>query len=298
MGCAPLVIKGLPAKEYFRQYRLNRPSTYQRKPNKRHYAGLWPRDMDEAERRAYRRWDGLFRAGKVSGVFPAGWSPPVKPPSICNRQKRNERARTYQMRRRRAAGRKTRQQRGEEKRIKFGTKGAYLNDARDMAAFERAHDLWWSKAARLVRPTPEWKLGALSNPALFMFCLAHVGRIDKRAKRAAWRKKARRNPNCRSFLVERIRRRISRSIKDGHGMKSGKSREIIGCDWQFLRNHIEAKFAPGMSWENYGYHGWHIDHIVPLCRFDLADPAHVKQAWHFTNLQPLWAADNYAKLDS
>ena len=50
-----------------------------------------------------------------------------------------------------------------------------------------------------------------------------------------------------------------------------------------------------MTWDNYGRYGWHIDHIKPLCRFDLTDGKQLLEAVHYTNLQPLWASDNYAK---
>lgn len=59
--------------------------------------------------------------------------------------------------------------------------------------------------------------------------------------------------------------------------------------------HLEAKFSEGMTWQNYGT--WHIDHIRPLASFDLTDPAQVRLACHFTNLQPLWGADNIRKGD-
>ena len=50
-----------------------------------------------------------------------------------------------------------------------------------------------------------------------------------------------------------------------------------------------------MSWDNWNLAGWHIDHIRPLASFDLTDPVQLKQAAHYTNLQPLWAHDNYVK---
>lgn len=62
-----------------------------------------------------------------------------------------------------------------------------------------------------------------------------------------------------------------------------------------FRQHMESLFQPGMSWENYGKNGWHIDHIMPVSSFDLTNLQEVKRASHFSNLQPLWAADNQRK---
>ena len=50
-----------------------------------------------------------------------------------------------------------------------------------------------------------------------------------------------------------------------------------------------------MTWENWSYRGWHIDHKTPLDSFDLTKPEQVKMACHFTNLQPMWALDNIKK---
>jgi hypothetical protein len=77
----------------------------------------------------------------------------------------------------------------------------------------------------------------------------------------------------------------------------GWNSSLIGCDTRQLAAHLEARFKRGMSWENYGTH-WHVDHIVPVSKFDHTIPHHVRQCWHYSNLQPLWAADNLAKSDS
>jgi len=58
---------------------------------------------------------------------------------------------------------------------------------------------------------------------------------------------------------------------------------------------LENKFEEGMTWENYG--DWHIDHIKPFAKFDLTIITNVEMLCHYTNLQPLWAADNFAKRD-
>jgi hypothetical protein len=71
--------------------------------------------------------------------------------------------------------------------------------------------------------------------------------------------------------------------------------KAIGCTTEELKNHIESLFQHGMNWENYGRTGWHVDHIVPLCKFDLTKEGDYKKANHFSNLQPLWAVDNLRK---
>lgn len=69
----------------------------------------------------------------------------------------------------------------------------------------------------------------------------------------------------------------------------------LGCSIEELKTHLESKFQPGMSWDNYGRKGWHIDHIKPLALYNLLDQEELKQASHYTNLQPLWWQDNLRK---
>lgn len=70
---------------------------------------------------------------------------------------------------------------------------------------------------------------------------------------------------------------------------------MLGCSKQELVEHLESQFQDGMSWENYGLHGWHIDHIIPVSSFDISEPNQLKKCFHFSNLQPLWAIDNLRK---
>jgi hypothetical protein len=50
-----------------------------------------------------------------------------------------------------------------------------------------------------------------------------------------------------------------------------------------------------MTWDNRSVNGWHIDHIIPVSKFDLNDPQQQAAAFHYTNLQPLWASENRRK---
>ena len=80
-------------------------------------------------------------------------------------------------------------------------------------------------------------------------------------------------------------------------LKAAPTRELLGCTYKHARQHIESQFTDGMSWDNHGMHGWHIDHVIPCASFDLTDPEQQKECFHYTNLQPLWAEDNLKKSD-
>jgi hypothetical protein len=69
--------------------------------------------------------------------------------------------------------------------------------------------------------------------------------------------------------------------------------EIIGCSPIFLKEHLEKQFKEGMSWDNHGLFGWHIDHIIPLSSAKTEEELY--KLCHYTNLQPLWAKDNLKK---
>lgn len=71
--------------------------------------------------------------------------------------------------------------------------------------------------------------------------------------------------------------------------------DLIGCTSNYLKLYLEQQFKPGMTWENYGVNGWHIDHIIPLSKFNLTTLEEQKKACHYTNLQPLWAFENLSK---
>jgi len=71
--------------------------------------------------------------------------------------------------------------------------------------------------------------------------------------------------------------------------------EVMGCTSLELKVHLESQFTEGMSWDNYGVNGWHIDHVIPCASFDLTDPIQQKTCFHFSNLRPMWARENIKK---
>lgn len=98
-------------------------------------------------------------------------------------------------------------------------------------------------------------------------------------------------------ILRIFRGRITAALKKQRGQRAKKSMDLLGCTIATARSHIESQFQPGMSWDNHGHHGWHIDHIIPCAAFDLTDPDQQAMCFHYTNLQPLWALDNMSKRD-
>ena len=90
-----------------------------------------------------------------------------------------------------------------------------------------------------------------------------------------------------------LRRRLYKAVKTR--IHSPQIEDLTGCSLADLRDWIESQFKEGMTWGNYGIHGWHIDHIQPCSSFDHGNPDHVRRCWHFTNLRPMWAKENIAK---
>jgi len=96
------------------------------------------------------------------------------------------------------------------------------------------------------------------------------------------------------FKVElNIRSRISQYLKQKNITKRNKTYNIVGIDINCLKKYIEEQFEDGMTWDNYGMYGWHIDHKIPLCSAN--NETELLKLFHYTNLQPLWAKDNLKK---
>lgn len=112
-----------------------------------------------------------------------------------------------------------------------------------------------------------------------------------KTKRNEYERNRRKN-NIEYRLKINLRNRISEIL---HNKQRDKSISLLGCTFGFFKDYLESKFLSGMSWENYGYNGWHIDHIIPCDYFDLTKPEEQLKCFHYTNLQPLWGVDNLRK---
>lgn len=101
------------------------------------------------------------------------------------------------------------------------------------------------------------------------------------------------NTNPLIKLRHRLSYRLRDVLKFKSLIKNKTYNDIIGCSSEFLKEHLEIRFSKGMSWDNHGLYGWHIDHIIPLSSANTEDE--IYKLCHYTNLQPLWAEDNLKK---
>lgn len=115
---------------------------------------------------------------------------------------------------------------------------------------------------------------------------------DQCVKHAVEYEHNRRKTDVSFRLRKNLRARIQKFVSGVS--KAATSRELLGCDVDFLRGYLSVFFKPGMTWENYGK-VWHIDHKRPCASFDLTNLEQQKQCFHWTNLQPLFARENLQK---
>ena len=116
---------------------------------------------------------------------------------------------------------------------------------------------------------------------------------ERRAYVRGYRKQ-RRAKDIQFRLSDLFRSRLRDAIKGKHRLGIS-AMALLGCTIAEAITHLERQFKPGMTWDNHGLHGWHIDHIIPISAFDLTDPQQIAKACHYSNLQPLWARENQAK---
>jgi hypothetical protein len=86
--------------------------------------------------------------------------------------------------------------------------------------------------------------------------------------------------------------KINQSIQKKY--KTLSSIELLGCNLEQVRNHLQTQFKPEMNWENHG-DIWEIDHIKPCSSFNLMDVEEQKECFNYKNLQPLFKTTQIAE---
>ena len=112
-------------------------------------------------------------------------------------------------------------------------------------------------------------------------------KIKARIQRTNWLK----NPTNK--IAKNMRDRMRAALR-GESKKES-TLNMTGIRFEELKNYLESKFTLGMSWDNYGHDGWHIDHIIPCSFFDFTKEDHQKICFYYKNLQPMWSKENISK---
>ena len=72
--------------------------------------------------------------------------------------------------------------------------------------------------------------------------------------------------------------------------KKSSSINILGIDIDLYRKWLEFQFTPERNWENI-----EIDHVKPICMFDVTKDEELKEAFNWRNTQPLLKQDHVQK---
>lgn len=106
------------------------------------------------------------------------------------------------------------------------------------------------------------------------------------------KRKERHKHKMKTDILYRLRHTVRGRLSKVLQHKPKKTRDIVGCNFKQLREHIEKQFTEKMSWDNYGTY-WEIDHIIPLA--SATDEKTLLKLCHYSNLQPLEIPKNRAK---
>ena len=124
-----------------------------------------------------------------------------------------------------------------------------------------------------------------------------ANREEVRMKNAAYMRERRATSTDRQFQLRDKQRRLFAQLLSPQTRFTPAILEMsswTGLPPAKLREHIAAQFKPEWGWHNHGT-AWVIDHINPLVNFDLTDAEQCRQAWYYTNLQPLDKLENTLK---
>ncbi len=130
-----------------------------------------------------------------------------------------------------------------------------------------------------------------ANAALLDGVKAGAVERDRKAARDYMKERLQRDPLFK--LLHGLRSRLRNALKWKGHKKCAPTVRLLGCSIAHLKEHLFAQFKPGLTWENHG--AWEIDHIRPCASFDFSKAQHQRECFHYSNLQPLWKAENRDK---
>ena len=121
-------------------------------------------------------------------------------------------------------------------------------------------------------------------------------RLCKNEINSTWRKNnkdytKKRRANDESFrLAGNLRSRLRSALLKQVTNKNDKTEDLLGISFEEFKDYIEFLMTPDMTFNNI-----HLDNLHPLKSFDLTNLNQLKEAAHYTNIQPLRKIDNLKK---
>lgn len=94
--------------------------------------------------------------------------------------------------------------------------------------------------------------------------------------------KSRRKTDINFKLSCNLRTRLYCAIRGNY--KAGSAIKDLGCSIKKFKIYIASLWKDGMNWSNYGK--WHLDHKIPLSKFNLKNRNEFLKACHYSNIQP------------
>ena len=89
-------------------------------------------------------------------------------------------------------------------------------------------------------------------------------------------------------LIHNTRLRIHHALNGK--TKSSSTRDVLGIDIETYKKWIEWQFTPEMNWTKI-----ELDHIKPICLFDVSKDEKLKEAFSWKYTQPLLKQDDRQK---
>lgn len=99
--------------------------------------------------------------------------------------------------------------------------------------------------------------------------------------------------NCK--ISANLRRKLRHIVRDNKISSLDRYYPLIGCTLLEFKCWISSQFSADMSWNNYGYDTWHLEHSQPCCTFDLKKKSEQLKCFHYTNLRPLNSTENFKR---
>jgi hypothetical protein len=102
-----------------------------------------------------------------------------------------------------------------------------------------------------------------------------------------------RNDDIINKIIDNLSRRAYKFFRDKNIDRKTTHLELIGCDKECLKDHLEKQFIDNMSYENYGE--WEVDHIFPISKCNIEKMDEIMKIFNYKNLRPLWQTENRKK---